>query len=287
MKFGIVASLVSLVLSQVLGDFHEPVVNLSFDHESDSKFLANINHQSFLPVSETTTLILLAYSSVDKDAKFHHEIGFGFRKHFDEFAIGLNIVSNHFNKLEYFNHQFVPGFEFFWKDFQVSYNRYIPLHSHVNLEKTPNLKLFDVSEISVIYKISDKYEIGLSPYIKHQTLDKGISGYFGMSLLKNFKISISPYYNDDKNKGASISLGFNFGSSDCNPRVQKSHGFFYSNVASTPSNSTEKRIDPPKKEEPVTSVSLHGIPANPVDETPAFVEVVKKKADGDVSIRVR
>ena len=193
----------------------------------------------------------------------------------------MNVVSNHFNRLEGFNHQFVPGFEIFFGDFQISYNRYIPLRSVIKKKLNPNLEMYDVSEISVMYRLSNGYEFGVAPYINHQTHNIGATGHFGVYFAKNWKISVNPYYHQAE-KGVAVSFGFDFGGpkTRMNAPIQKSHRFFYS-VAVTPSDSENARASSShKKEEPVASESQVKSPAD------HFAEAVKKPG-GEVIVRVR
>jgi len=269
---GLVAS------TSLLADFHEPVVNFTYAPNSDSKFFASLNHQSTLSITESTDLMLYGYSNVDKNSKFHHELGVGFRKHFEKFGIGLNVVSNHFNKLDRFNHQFVPGIEFLFGNFQICFNRYIPLPQMSKRKLDPIVEMYDVSEISATYRFLSNYEVGIAPYFVHQTSEKGIVGHVAGYFFNNWKVAVNPYYHSDE-KGASISLGFDFGGpkSSMNAPIQKSHRFFYSVPALPPSKAETSFNNSSSNEEPVVS------------HTPTvdhFAEVVKKE-DGQVYLRVR
>ena len=285
MKLHSIFGLSLLASTSLLADFHEPVVNFSYIPNSDSKFLVSLNHQSTINVTDSTNLMLYAYSNVDKSSKFHHELGIGFRKHFENFGIGLNVVSNHFNKLNAFNHQFVPGVELLFGGFQICFNRYLPLNSAVSKKSNPTLKMYDVSEISATYRFLSNYEVGVAPYFVHQTSEKGVVGHIGAYFFKNWKVTVNPYYRSDE-KGASISLGFDFGGpkSVVNAPIQKSHRFFYSAPALPPSKTEASSNNSSSVEESVVST-----PAKPITEKVSeqiFLDGIQKKPGGDLVIRL-
>lgn len=221
----------TLLMLSLSADYQDSSVSLNVDNR-DSKFFyqsdITFQHQSTFELSEDDGLFVHALSNPKFNKSCHHELGIGYRRLYEDFGFGTNFVYGNQYAHSFFNHQLVPGIELFYKKFMAAYNRYLPFKTSVKLKDAEYL-FHDVSEISLSYRPSRKYEICLSPFYNHQTMRFGYAATVSASFLDNWNVSLTPYCEPYVQHGVAFSLTMTFGgpADRLNRKMLKSHRFFY------------------------------------------------------------
>ena len=221
----------TLSLLSLSADYHEPSVTLNIDERypfSTPKFHLSLHHQSTLDLEDGNVIILHALSDPYSHKSFHHEVGVGYRRIYENFGFGTNFVYANQNSWGFFNHHLVPGIELFYDHFSLVYNRYLPVKDGVQIKDTKYL-FHDVSELSVSYRPSKKYEFSLTSNFNHNTKRFGYGGEISAYLFDDFKLSVVPYCEPKVQSGVAFSLGYHFGGPKkmANQTLKKSHRFFF------------------------------------------------------------
>lgn len=212
-------------------DYHEPSIGFNIDARypfSVPKMSINLEHQSAFDLDSGNIIILHGLSRPYSHKEFHHEVGVGYRKFYDKFGFGSNFVYGNQNALGFFNHQFIPGIEIFYDRLTFVYNRYIPVKTSVEFKDSKYL-FHDVSEVSLSYRPSKKYEFSLTTNFNHQTKRIGYGGTISAFLFDNVKFTVTPYCEPKVRHGVAFSFGYHFGGVTklINKKLNKSHRFFY------------------------------------------------------------
>lgn len=225
----------SLTLISLSADYHDPSISLNVDarypFEKPGVHLS-LKHQFTYEFDDCNAIILHGLINPHSHKTFHNEVAVGYRRMYEDFGFGTNLLYAHQNITGFFNHQLVPGVELNYKRFGLAFNRYLPFKTSVELKKETYL-FHDVSEISLSYRISKKYGISASPYFNHNTKRFGYSGTFSASVFDNWQLSVTPYCEPKVNNGVAFSIGVDFGGtrSRANAPLTKSHRFFYTSNA--------------------------------------------------------
>jgi len=220
--------------STLLSHYHEPGVEFVFDDLLNKEMFSQVGgvhmslfHQSSIELENDHVVILHVLTNPYSHTKHHSEIGVGYRKLYDSWGFGLNFVHASSNLFGPHNHQFCPGIELSYGHFDLAYNRYFPLNQKMKYEKAV-LDFHEVSELSISYKPSRKYEFSIAPYFNHQTKKTGITSGVSAYVFDDWKVSINPFFDPKSGKGVSMSLGFHFGGAKkkVNRLLTKSHRFY-------------------------------------------------------------
>lgn len=221
----------TLALLSLSADYHDPSITFTVDNR-DTKFFyqydLKLKHQSAFELDGCNAIILHALSNPRADKTSHHELGVGFRRMFKNFGFGTNIVYAHFYANSFYNHNFVPGLELFYKDFSIAYNRYLPVKT--TIQSGDETYLFhDVSEISISYRLWQKVQIGFTPYFNHQTKRYGYTGSVSTFIFDTIELALTPYCEPQVQHGISFSIGYHLGGAKdkVNAPLSKSHRFFF------------------------------------------------------------
>lgn len=255
----------TLALMSLSADYHDQYVTFNVDNR-DTKFFYQIDlkllHQSSFEIDDYNTFILHALSNPGFENRCHHEVGVGYRRMYEIFGFGTNIVYANQYAFGFFNHNIVPGLELFYKNLKVSYNRYLPVKT--SIQKNDETYLFhDVSEISLSYRLWEKIQVGFTPYYNHQTKRFGYGGVLSALVFDNVELSLAPYCEPHVQHGIAFSIGYHFGGvKDIeNSPLSKSHRFFF-----TKKEKEVKKFTP--KPVPVIMPSSAPVVLNPVQEEP-------------------
>lgn len=234
----------TLSLTALCADFHEPSVSLNVDAHYPvtlPTFHLGLTHQSTFELEDSNVIILHALVNPYSHKVFYNEVGVGFRRIFENFGFGTNILVGHQICPAFQNFQLIPGLELFYDHFGFSYNRYLPIKTSLEFMDVKYL-FHDVSEVSLSYRPSKKYEFSLSPYFNHQTERFGMGGTVSAYIFDDFKLSLMPYFAPKEGSGVAFSIGYHFGGPKgrANSPINKSRRFFYT------SNKEEvERFTPP------------------------------------------
>lgn len=220
-----------LSLTSLSAEYHEPSLGFHVDARypfSVPKVAINLEHQSTYELEDDNIIILHGLSHAYSHKVFHHEVGVGYRKLYDNFGFGTNFVYGNHNSWGFFNHQLIPGIELFYDHFSFYYNRYLPVKTSVEFKDNKYL-FHDVSEIALSYRPSSKYEFSITTNFNHQTKRVGYSGTVSAFLFDYFKLSLTPYCEPKVRNGIAFSIGYHFGGATklINKKLTKSHRFFY------------------------------------------------------------
>jgi hypothetical protein len=224
----IIATLAVLSLS---ADYHDQSVTFNVDNRN-SKFFYQfdfvLRHQSTFELDDYNAFILHALSNPRLDNTYHHELGVGYRRMFEDFGFGTNILYANQYAFGIFNHNFVPGLEIFYKDFKFAYNRYLPVKTSVQKDDLTYL-FHDVSEIFLSYRVWETVQVGFTPYYNHQTQRFGYRGMVSAFVFDNIEFAITPYCEPRVQNGVAFSLTYHFGAEKdvSNSPLSKSHRFFF------------------------------------------------------------
>jgi hypothetical protein len=229
MKKTLVIGILSLL--SLSADYHEPSIGFNIDARypfSTPKVSLNLEHQSAFDLHNGNIIILHGLSHPYSHKEYHHEVGVGYRKFYGNFGFGSNFVYANQNALGFFNHQFIPGVEVFYDHFTFVYNRYVPVKTGVEFKDNKYL-FHDVSEITLSYRPSKKYEFCLTTNFNHQTKRVGYGGTISAFLFDNVKFTITPYCEPKVRNGVSFSFGYHFGGVTklINQKLKKTHRFFF------------------------------------------------------------
>jgi len=220
-----------LNLTSLFADYHDPVASFhvdATDYKGMPEAHLSFNHQSTFEVEDSTAIILHGLINPYSPKTFHNELGIGFRRLYENFGFGTNIVYAHRNSFGFFNHHIIPGIELFYDHFGLIYNRYVPIKSRVEFEDMKYL-FHDVSELSLFYRPSKKYEFSVTPHFNHQTKRVGIRGDISAFVHDNVQLSLTPYFEYNVQKGLKLSVGYHFGGVPklINHKISKSHDFYF------------------------------------------------------------
>lgn len=223
-------------VSTTFAHLHEPGFSLNVDTYDKADCFISLFHQSTFALEDGNFLFMHTVANPYFDKTFHSELGIGYRKFTKEWGFGTNFVLATSNRFGFFNHQFCPGLELFWKNVKVAFNSYIPLKTNVELPKS--LFTFHlVSELDISYSLFGKYELGLNPYFNHSNSSMGFGAYATVPLLKDWMVTLNPYYDSKEEKGLCFSLTYRLGPSNAKEasRVKKNSRFFYAREKIDPS----------------------------------------------------
>ena len=221
----------SLSLLSLSADYHDPSVTFSIDNR-DTKFFyqlhLDLHHQFTIELDDCNAIILHGLSQPRANQTFHHELGVGYRRMYEDFGFGTNILYANQYAHSFFNHNLVPGLELFYKHFMFTYNRYLPVKTSVQIKDQKYL-FHDVSEITLSYRPSKKYEFSLTPHYNHQTKRLGYGGAISAYVFDNIQLTLAPYCEPQVQRGVTFSIGYHFGGvpDQVNRKLAKSHRFFY------------------------------------------------------------
>lgn len=227
MKKLLIAS--TLALLSLSADYHDQSVTFNIpDTKFFSQFDMHFKHQSTFEFDDYNAIILHALSNPRLDKSCHHELGVGYRRIYENFGFGTNIVYAHQYANSLFNHNFVPGLELFYKDLSLAYNRYLPVKT--TIQKGDETYLFhDVSEISLSCRLWNTIQVGFTPYFNHQTRRFGYGGSVSTFVFDTIELALNPYCEPHVQHGVAFSLGYHFGGAKekINSPLSKSHRFFF------------------------------------------------------------
>lgn len=259
-------TIAALSLLSLSADYHDPSITLGIDNQNSDSFYKlhlEAQHQSTFEIDESETIILHALSRPKSNKTCHHELGVGYRTTYEDFDFGINILYANQYAHSFFSHNLVPGLEIFYKHFMLAFNHYFPIKASVEMgDKT--YSFHDVSEITLSYRPSKKYEFSFTPHFNYQTKRFGYAGSVSAFVFDDIKLSLTPYCEPKIQHGLAFSIGYHFGGTPEreNRKLSKSHRFFYSVAATEVKNFTPKSTltydpippskptKPPKKPEP-------------------------------------
>ena len=232
--------------TSVIAHDHEPAASFVVDYQKVPSYFLSLRHQSSLDLDNGNIIILHGLFNPYSQKSFHHELGVGYRKIFENWGVGANFVYAHQNSLGFHNWELSPGLEAHYKHFALVYNYYKPIKPGVKF-KNSEFSFYDTSEITLSYNPSRKYEFGLSPYFNHTTKKMGYSGYASAYIFDNWRLAVVPFCEPSIKAGVSFSLGYHFGGAKRreNEHFKKSHRFYHS---------TKKMIAAPINRPPVPFV---------------------------------
>lgn len=225
----------TLTLLSLCADYHDPSIAFGVDNR-DTKFFYQIHldlqHQSTIELDDCNAIILHGLSQSRSNKTFHHEIGVGYRRMYEDFGFGTNILYANQYAHSFFSHNLVPGVELFYQHFMLTYNRYLPIITSVQIGNEKYL-FHDVSEITLSYRPSKKYEFSIAPYYNHQTNRLGYAGSVSAFVFDNVQLTLTPYCEPQVQHGVALSVGYHFGGATdrVNRKLAKSHRFFYTSKA--------------------------------------------------------
>ena len=213
-----------LACSTVFSHYHEPGFEISYD----GKIHLNLHHQTSIVSVNNHVLLLHAFVSPHSHTKHHSEWGIGYRNVYDTWSFGFNCVHSGSNVHGPFNHQFSPGIEINIGHFDFNLNFYLPVNENF-IQKSSTLNFHQVTELSISYRPSKKYEFSLSPFYNHNIKKGGCVAAASAYVFDNWQISISPFCEAIKTKGVKFSMAYHFGGAKKveNRILKKSHRFFY------------------------------------------------------------
>jgi hypothetical protein len=220
--------------------YHEQSVTLSTDFLKDPIFKLSVQHQSTFVNVDGHSVLFHLYSHANDYHAFHHELGMGYRMHFDDVTFGLNFVPQLSNEHGKYLAQVSPGFELFWKDWRFTFNRYIPV------ELTAHGRDFsDISEATLQCSVTKTLDVSLTSHYDHQREKFGVSFTVGRQYGKMWRFDVTPYLHSDGTKGGIFAMTYDFGGSKSrhNAPIQKTHRFF-SSAAATPSSAETSPFQP-------------------------------------------
>jgi hypothetical protein len=225
--------------------YHEPSFTLFGDWEMGSTYptvYTTLHHQSSLDVGDGNIILLHALTSPHSTNTFHNELGVGFRKLFENLGVGINFLYAHQNTFGFHNHQLSPGLELYYDHFRLAFNHYRHVKSSVEFKKN-TYSFHDISEVTLSYRPSKKYEFSFTPLFNHSTRKFGYQGEVSAYLFDNWKCSVIPHCEPGVKKGVAFSVGFHFGGAKKKETdiLKKSHRFFYYSDAKP---EVEKRSSP-------------------------------------------
>ena len=274
----------ALSLLSLSADYHDPSISLGIDNQNSDSFYKphlELHHQSTFKIDDLDSIILHGLSRPKSNKTCHHELGVGYRTIYGDFDFGVNILYANQYAHSFFNHNLVPGLEVFYKDFMLAFNHYFPIKASVEIgDKT--YSFHHVSEITLSYRLSEKYEFSFTPYFNYETKRVGYAGSIHAFVFNNIKLSLTPYCEPSVQHGFALSIGYHLGGAPThdNRKLSKSHRFFYaradkkakkitriSTLTPDPAPSpTSEPIIPPKKpetREPTWLENLLGIKPKP------------------------
>lgn len=247
----------TLSLTTLRADWHEP--SASFVTEAKNpfgmpEFHLSLQHQSSFDIKDNSIIILHGLSDAYSYKTFHHELGLGVRQLYENVGFGFNVVYANENSWGFFNHHFIPGLEMFHDHFSLVYNRYIPVKDSVEFGDLEYL-FYDVSELTLSYRPSKKYEFSFTPALNHQTKKFGYEGAISAYFFDNWKLSLNPFFNEKSEYGSKFSVGYHFGGpkSVANSELKKNHKFFFT--------SDKKKVKPFRIYQPVQYLF---VPSDPI-----------------------
>ena len=195
----------------------------SYDWESS---YIKLDHQSHFDPSDLDKIIFqlthtVAYNYLQND------IGIGFRRNIGAFTIGTNFYYNMTSQAAVILHQFSPGIEVLFGMTQIFYNVYLPTTS----EKTSRLASYfmsPVSEFGINIHPIKEVKFGLYPFYEHDLKTWGLNIAAFYTHKNKFEFGISPYIKDN-DKGCAFSIGMRFGdtSKDKSDAACKSNSISY------------------------------------------------------------
>jgi len=259
--------LATLSMIGLSADYHQPSVGYHIDSrgpDATPEIHLKFEHQSAFDYEDGSIIILHGLSHPYSLKRYHHELGVGYRKLYANFGFGMNFVYANQNSWGFYNHHIVPGIELFYDNFTLCYNRYLPVKTSVLFEDRKYL-FHDVSEISLSYRPSKKYEFGVASHFNHQTKRFGFGGEVSAYLFDNWKLAVTPYCEPKSQHGVAFSIAYHFGGArkTANQELKKSHRFFFT--------SDKKEVE--KVEKRGAWVGPYFIPsASPVIMTPAMYD---------------
>jgi hypothetical protein len=224
-------TLTALGLISLNAEHHSTTLGFSVDakdHLTVPSFHLSLEHQSTFDFDDDNIIILHGLSHPYSLKWFHSELGVGYRKFYENFGFGINFVYQNQNSWGFFNHQLVPGVEIFYDHFALAYNRYLPFKTGVLFKKNKYL-FHDVSEFTLSYRPSKKYEFSLTSNFNHQTRRFGYGGEVSAYFFDNIKLALTPFCEPFSYHGLSFSIGYDFGGAPKtkNQKFKKSHRFFH------------------------------------------------------------
>jgi hypothetical protein len=275
-------TLAALSLLSLSADYHEPSITLGVDNQNSDSFYKlhlELHHQSTFHIDEYDSIILHGLSRPKSNKTCHHELGVGYRTRFEDFGFGLNLLYANQYAHSFFNHNLVPGLEIFYQHFMLAFNHYFPIKYSVEMDDK-TYSFHDVSEITVSYRPSKKYEFSFTPYFNYQTKRVGYAGSASALVFDDIKLTITPYCEPSVQHGVAFSIGYHFGGAPTqdNRRLSKSHRFFYSSAAKEvkkvtpistlicdpiPTEEPSKPIKKPESREPTFWEKVLGIEPKP------------------------
>jgi hypothetical protein len=129
-----------------------------------------------------------------------------------EYTIGTNFYYTMTSQEAIMLHQFSPGVEVIFGKTQVFYNVYLPTTS----DKTSRLASYFMSPVSEfginIYPINE-VKFGLYPFYEHEIQKWGLNIAASYTHKNKFEFGISPYIKNS-DKGCAFSIGMKFGESN-------------------------------------------------------------------------
>jgi len=154
-----------------------------------------------------------------------NNIGVAYRTFLTNIGIGANFFYMHSTEPKLWMHQFSPGLELLYKNWQVSYNFYLPTSFQKHLKKT-SISHSAVSEVGLRYTPFKEFSVGLLPFYDHSNHSMGVTSRISYTLNDRFEFGLSPYYKP-QGGGVTFHFGVNFGPAKGMNSVHRSNEFNY------------------------------------------------------------
>lgn len=257
----------TLTLLSLSADYHDPSISLGIDNRNTDDFYQlhlEVQHQSTFEIDACDSIVLHALSRPKANKTCHYELGVGYRTTYEDFDFGVNLLYANQYAHSFFNHNLVPGVEVSYKHFMLACNHYFPVKASVEMGDN-TYSFHNVSEITLSYRPSEKYEFSFAPYFNYETKRIGYAGSITAFVFDDIKLTLTPYCEPEVQHGFAFSIGYHFGGATHrgNRNLSKSHHFFYTcdpnEVKKTTPISTvvivpapiAKPLKPTEKKEPV------------------------------------
>ncbi len=263
-----------LFTASLFGATHHPSVSFNINSNPFSYSHLRINHQSTYISSDDDIIILSALYKPHLNNAHSFEMGIGMRQFSETFGGGVNFFYSTNNNLNFFSHQFSPGFEFFAGPLQFSFNQYHPKFSKIKYKKN-RYKFDTISEIGITYKPSPKVEFEVIPFYNHASEQWGCNGRVSGYLSNLIELEIAPFYRR-KEKRITFSIGFNFGGpkQKYNQSIRKNHMHVCKKIERNSNRINSKHIVPPVPISPISNTIIQH-PQNEVEMQDIPLDVIR------------
>lgn len=199
----------SIALTTLCGADHYPSLHFNFDGIKKNESHFHAHHQVSWETPNQDVLLLQGGYKPFLRGKHHFEGGISARKFTGDWGFGGNLFYRTHNLSGVFAHQLSPGWEFFYKDFQLSLNIYNP----TQFSKYKKLSLIEFKpafEGGITWRPKDKYEFSVFPNFCRSEGKFGVNMRFAAFISNSIELELKPYLNP-RNKGICFGLGCHLG----------------------------------------------------------------------------